>query len=144
MPGTVLGVVVTAVRKTHIVVELAFRERIPSLGGQCQTQGGSLSVFDERMGGGSTCSHRQSWKDPEVPVLFTSHFWACVPGGAVPGLWCEDGLDTHPALEGSPLGRRWSKGRGGSGPGRDCCAEHRSRRGMQTLILEMMMITDTD
>lgn len=34
MPGTVLGVVVTAVRKTHIVVELAFRERIPSLGGQ--------------------------------------------------------------------------------------------------------------
>lgn len=93
MPGTVLGVVVTAVRKTHIVVELAFRERIPSLGGQCQTQGGSLSVFDEHMGGGPTWSHRQSWKDPEVPVLFTSHFWACVPSGAALGLGCEDGLD---------------------------------------------------
>lgn len=47
-----LGVVVTAVRKTH-VMELTFREGIPSLGGQWQTQGGSLSVFDEHMGGGS-------------------------------------------------------------------------------------------
>ena len=34
MPGTVLGVVVTAVRKTHVVMELTFREGIPSLGGK--------------------------------------------------------------------------------------------------------------
>lgn len=28
--------------------------------------------------------------------------------------------------------------------GRGCCAEHRGRRGVQTLILEMIMITDID
>lgn len=55
-------------------MELTFRERIPSLGDQWQAQGGSLSLSDERMGGGSACHHRQSWKDPEVSVLFTSHF----------------------------------------------------------------------
>ena len=60
MPGTVLGVGDTAVRKTHIVMEPAFRGGISSLGGQCQTQEGSLSVFDEYMGGGSTYNHRPS------------------------------------------------------------------------------------
>lgn len=59
-----------------------------------------MSLSDERLGGGSACHHRQSWKNPEVSVLFTSHFWACVLGGTVLGLGHEDGLDTHPALDG--------------------------------------------
>lgn len=39
---------------------------------------------------------------------------------------------------------RQSTGQRRECPGRGCCAEHRGRRGVQTLILEMIMITDID
>lgn len=49
----------TAMRKRQNV-DLAFKGGISSLGGQYQTQGGSLSVSDEHRCEGSTYNHRPS------------------------------------------------------------------------------------
>lgn len=115
--------------KTQIVVELAFK-RISSLGGQCQTQGGSLSMFDEQMSGGSVSNRRLSVL--KGPMFQRTLLSMCV-AGAMLGLGVQGQVRHTPTLR--DLTERQShetlstvQGRGGPGG----CAENNGRGATQT------------